>query len=124
MELGVFFENVIEYADKPIVFCDLDYRIVYMNRKAEEEYTATGARVAVGSSLRVCFDEESQSKIDMSVEWFKEGKANNKVFAFHKDEDNSDVYIKAVRDSEDRLIGFYNYIMPRSTETGKAYDLD
>ena len=124
MELAEYFRGMIEYGENPIVICDLDYRIIYLNRKAREEYSGKRNYELLGSSIRLCFDEEARSKIDMSVEWFKEDERNNKVFSYHDDENDSDVYIKALRDMDGKLIGFYNFIVSRKNETGKAYDLD
>ena len=78
----------------------------------------------VGSPLRLFFDLEAQSKIIMSVEWFKEDTENNRVFAFHDKEGNFDVYIRALRDDDGKLIGFYSYHEYRTPESGKEYDLD
>lgn len=124
MDLEKCFRAMIENSERPIVICDLDYRIVYANKCAVDQYGSKKNIDLVGSSLRVCFDEEAQSKIDMSVEWFKESEQNNKVFAFHDPDKNIDVYIKALRIDGGELVGFYNSIISRSSETGKAYDLD
>ena len=60
----------------------------------------------------------------MSVEWFKEDKKNNKVFALHDTRNNMDMYILAIRDSKNRLIGFYGRREDRTPDCGKEFDLD
>lgn len=124
MELYDYFKALLDRSEKPIVICDLDYRILYLNNKASEEYRFVKKGAHTGSSIRATMSEEIISKIDISVEWFKEDKNNNKVFCYHDKNDNSDIYIKALRDSEGELIGFYNLVLSRMTETGKPYDLD
>ena len=119
-----YFRFIIEAAEKPIVICNTDFRIIYVNEMAKKKYESKLSHKLAGTSVRIYFDEESQTKLDMSVEWFKEDVSNNKVFAFHDDTHNEDVYIKAARDAEGNLIGFYNYIESRKNETGKEYDLD
>ena len=60
----------------------------------------------------------------MTIAWFKESVNNNKVFAFYDEARNTDVYIKAARNEDGELIGFYNYEELRSRETGREYDMD
>lgn len=124
MELVDFFKGVIETSKSPIVICDMDYRIVYINSEAEAFFKRQNKNIKTGVSVRIYFNEETLSKIDMSVEWFKEDVNNNKVFSYHIDEGNQDVYIRAIRDDEKNLIGFFNYHEFRDPEIGKQYDVD
>lgn len=124
MELVDYFKGVIDTARSPIVICDLDYKIIYMNKSAVKIYQTRWKNDMYGTSIHCYFDEEAFSQLDMSVEWFKEDKNNNRVFAFHDDNDNQDVYIRAIRDQNGDLIGFFNYHEFRDPEKGKEYDLD
>ncbi len=124
MELIDYFKGIIDTAKSPIVVCNLDYRIIYMNKAAIESYQTKYHNEMTGTSVRRYFNEEALSKLDMSIEWFKEGLDNNKVFAFHDDNENKDVYIRAIRNADKELIGFFDYHEYRDPEQGKEYDLD
>ena len=60
----------------------------------------------------------------MCVEWFKEDKKNNKVFALHDKNNNMDMYILAIRNTNGELIGFYGRREDRTPDQGKMFDLD
>ena len=124
MELVDFFRGVIETSKSPIVICDMDYRIVYINSEADAFFKKQNKNITTGTSVRIYFNEETMSKINMSIEWFKEDINNNKVFSYHIDEGNQDVYIRAIRDDKKNLIGFFNYHEFRDPENGKQYDVD
>ena len=118
MELIDYFKGIIDASKSPIVVCNLDYRIIYMNKAAIESYQTKYRNEMTGTSMRRYFNE------DMSIEWFKEGLDNNQVFAFHDDNGNQDVYIRAIRNADKELIGFFDYHEYRDPEQGKEYDLD
>ena len=56
--------------------------------------------------------------------WFKEDRKNNKVFAFHDNTNNMDMYILAIRNTKGELIGFYGRREDRTPDQGKIFDLD
>jgi hypothetical protein len=122
LDMLEFFKGVIDSEDGPIVICNLDYRIVYVNVAADRYYAkANGLTSKLLASL---MDEETMSKVVMSVEWFKEDKDNNKVFALHDNCNNMDMYILAIRNSAGELIGFYGRREDRNPDSGKEFDLD
>lgn len=121
-ELFDFFKGIIDSEEGPIVICNMDYRIIYENPAAERYYAP--ASPLTGKLLEIYLDEEMMSKVVMSVEWFKEDKKNNKVFALHDKHNNMDMYILAVRNSKSELIGFYGRREDRNPDEGKMFDLD
>lgn len=121
MELSGFFRSFTESDPSPVVMIDLDYNIVYMNQCAINKYEQFGGNDMVGHSLLCYMDEETKTKINMVVEWFKESPDNNNIFAFHSEEDNKDVYICALRDTENRLIGCCSRHNYRNQETSQPY---
>ena len=48
---------------------------------------------------------------------------NNRVFTFRNDKENKDVYMIALRDDKQNLIGYYEKHEYRTAENGKLYDL-
>ena len=124
MELKDYFRYIIDAAERPLVLCNTDFRVIYTNKKAEELYEARLSHRLRGNSARALLSEEELTRVDAAVEWFKENPENNKVFVRHSVGDNTDVYIKAVRDDKGEVIGFYNYLDYRNAETGKEFDLN
>jgi homoserine kinase len=108
MELYNYFRSFIETEEEPVVICDLDYNIIYINSASAAANANIGGYDIVGKSLNLYMDFETQSKINMVVEWFKESKDNNRVFAIKFNATSTDTYISALRDEKGDLIGFCN----------------
>ena len=119
-DISSFFKSYVETEEVPVVMCDLDYRIIYANRSALEEFGKYD--LTVGRSLRLYMDEESLSKINVVVEWFKESTDNNRIFVGRIEEENTDLYITAVRDENNDLIGFCNKRKNRNADKCEPYD--
>ena len=123
MDASYYVERLIDTKPTPVVICDLEYRIVFMNTCAKQRYKKSNGEDIVGKKLHSFVDIETLSKIDMVVEWFKESKENNKVF-FQHTESNTDVYIIAIRDLDGELIGFTDIFEERDPDSGETFDLD
>ena len=119
MELNGFFKSVLEQDAAPVVICDLQHTIVYMNPAAKVRYK----KDLTGESLADCHNADSNEKIRRVLEWFKADKTHNKVYTFRNDKENKDVYMIALRDDSGTLIGYYEKHEYRSNETMKKYDL-
>ena len=124
MEFNKFFKSVLESDSAPIVICDLDHIIVYMNPAAKARYQKPDQNRGelTGTSIFDCHNAESCEKIRRVVEWFKADKSHNKVYTFRNDNEQKDVYMIALRDGEE-LIGYYEKHEFRTNETMKKYDL-
>ena len=60
-------ELLKSYADTeefPLVICDKDYKIKYLNPEAEKTYEKYGGKDLVGRSLNVFMHEEARSKAE------------------------------------------------------------
>lgn len=123
MELTAFFKSVIDQDRAPVVLCDVEHTIVYMNPAAIARYAARGGTDLVGRNLRDCHSPQSNQRIDSVVDWFREDKSHNLVFAYRKEKENSDVYMVALRDEDGTLIGYYEKHESRTNETMNQYDL-
>lgn len=117
------FKCYLDNDDTPIVICDLDYRIIYVNPCAARRYKDYGGNDIVGRSLSVFMNEEAASKVDAVVEWFKESPSNNNIFARYYEKDNEDVYMSAIRDQNGQLLGFCSRHKLRTREKGPAYNI-
>ena len=122
MELSVFFKSVIDRDRAPIVLCDLDHTIIYMNPAAVCKYAKRGGEKLIGQSLLACHNQHSRELIEKTVAWFRENPEHNIIYEFHNEKDNRDVYTVALRDANGTLIGYYEKHEYRKPETEKPFD--
>ena len=122
MDMTEFFKGIVDTEEDPIVICDLDYKIIYVNPSAIEYYKKAGEMT--GKHLHTFLDEEMMSKVTMTLEWFKEDEKNNHVFALHDDVNNHDMYMLAIRNAKKKLIGVYGRVESRNPDTSKVFDID
>ena len=120
----------IVYPDGSDHLADIDWETIsfeeFYRRLDKKEAFKTGIpnQYAITTRVEEYFKQGKDTRVDAAVEWFKESPENNKVFVRHSVGDNTDVYIKAVRDDKGEVIGFYNYLDYRNAETGKEFDLN
>lgn len=116
------FKALCEVDRAPVVICDMEHTIIYMNPSAEEEYKNDGGKKLIGSNLLNCHSPYAKERILQVVEWFKKGKDNNIIFTFHSDKENKDIYMVALRNEKKELIGYYEKHESRNLETMTRYD--
>ena len=120
--MNAFFKSVIDQDRAPVLICDLNHVIVYMNPVAEKNYEKWGGADLVGKSLMDCHNEKSREAIEKVVEWFKESVENNIIYTFYNEKQNKDVYMVALRDDTGELIGYYEKHEYRNREMMERYD--
>lgn len=113
-----FFRSILEQDKAPIVVCDTQSTVVYMNPAAIARYR----RDLTGRSVKDCHPAEANQKIDRVLSWFAESRDHNMVYTYRNDEENKDVYMVALRDGDGVLIGYYEKHEYRNRETAKLYD--
>lgn len=119
---AAFFKSIIDQERCPVVICDMQHEIIYMNPAAVRHYETRGGERLIGQSILACHSAESGEKIRRVVEWFAESPEHNLVYTFHNEKQSKDVYMVALRD-EGELIGYYEKHEFRTPETMKLYDL-
>ncbi len=124
MKLSTFFKSVIDSDNAPVVICNTEHMIVYINPSAAEKYSKWGGYDLIGKSLLDCHNNESNKRIIQIVEWFGTTSDNNKVFTFYNEKENKDVYMIALRDGNGVLIGYYEKHEYRNHEDSQLYKLD
>lgn len=124
MDKYLLFKSVLEQDRAPIVICDLSHTIVYMNPAAAKNYEKFGGERILGQSIFDCHNEKSCEMISKVVEWFKKDKNNNIVYTFKNVKLNKDVYMVALRDEDENLIGYYEKHEFRTNETMEKYNID
>ncbi len=115
--LEKYFKSIVEQDTAAVVICDLDCKIIYMNKAAVSRYHGD----LTGKSLKDCHGADSNKKIDAVTDWFKADKEHNIIFTYHNPKENKDVYMVALRDG-DELIGFYEKHEYRTPEAEKPYN--
>jgi len=100
------FEHLMDSLKDPFVFVDIQHVIQYMNRTAVDHYK--GKPADVGRSIFDCHNEKSKQSILDIFESFQNGE-NEKMIT-----DNSQhrIFMRAVRDQEGKLIGYYERYEP------------
>ena len=68
MELSNFFKSVIDSDPAPVVICNTEHEIIYMNPTAVERYAKKGGAKLIGRSLLDCHNTESNQKIKAVLE--------------------------------------------------------
>jgi DUF438 domain-containing protein len=96
----------------PFLFADLDHIIRYMNTAAKNHYEKGEA--LLGSSVLDCHNAESQR---IMLEIFAEMK-NGLEERLITDNAKHRIYMRAVRDSEGRLLGYYERYEPPRISAG------
>lgn len=123
MDLTALFKSVLEQDRSPVVLCDLQHTVVYMNPAAVARYAKSGGAGLVGGSLLGCHSAAANARIEQVVAWFAADKSHNLVYTFRNEGENKDVYMVALRDGDGRLIGYYEKHEYRGPETMGLYDL-
>ena len=121
--LNQMMKSVLEQDRAAIVLCDMNHIIVYMNPAAIRNYEKWGGEALVGKSLMKCHNQDSCEKIGKIVAWFSQSEKNNMIYIDRNEKENKDVYMVALRDSDKRLIGYYEKHEFRDPETMEKYDL-
>ncbi len=116
-----FYKSVLELDRAPIVLCNLEHTIIYMNPAAIAHYAGDGGAELIGSNVLMCHPEYAKQALLRVYEWFKASPKNNMVLTFHSEKSNKDIYMVALRDG-DELIGYYEKHESREAEKAKRYD--
>ena len=121
MDLSNYFKSIIDQDQCSVVICSLEHEIIYMNPAAVERYGKRGGAGIVGQSIFACHNRQSEELIRQVVDWFAESTAHNRIYTFHNEKENRDVYMIALRDEAGTLIGYYEKHECRNAETEAMY---
>lgn len=124
MSLEKFFKAIIDSDSASVVICDKDHTIVYMNPAACKSYEKYGGEDLVSKSILDCHNEHSAAAIKTVAAAFEKNPKLNRVFTFHNEKQNKDVYMIALRDETGELLGYYEKHEYRNQETCERYKLD
>lgn len=122
MELSQFLKSVLDADTAPVVICNLQHDIVYMNPSSIERYAYRGGAELIGKSIFECHNEKANEMIKRVVAWFEESDEHNIIHTFKNKKENKDVYMVALRDDDKNLIGYYEKHEYRNAEAAEFYD--
>jgi PAS domain-containing protein len=116
---------MIEQDGCAVVICNLNHEIIYMNPAAVKQYGKWGGEKLMGKCLLDCHRPQSGEKIRQVVDWFAKSRENNRVYTFHNEKQNKDVYMIALREENGELIGYYEKHEYRNREDQLiVYDIE
>lgn len=124
MELTQFFKSLLDEDKSPVVICDLEHTVIYMNPAACERYSKQGGAGLLGKSLMNCHPPKVCEMIEKVIDWFGLSKENNRIYTYRNDKENKDVYMIALRDEQGNLIGYYEKHEYRDRETKGLYQFE
>ena len=81
LNLTDFFKGIVDSEEGPIIICDMDYKIIYVNPSAVTYYKSGPKHL--GKHLEVFMNEDMMSMVRISAQWLKESGSNNRVFTLH-----------------------------------------
>ena len=113
------FKSILDQDKAPIVVCDMESTVLYMNPSAITRYKMD----LTGRNVKSCHPAAACEKIDKVLQWFRKDRNNNIVYTFRNNEENKDVYMVALRDDSGNLIGYYEKHEYRNRETMSLYDI-
>lgn len=122
--LTPFFHSILTQDTASIVICDLAHTIIYMNPAACANYKKYGGQSLIGKSLLTCHNDQSCEAIKKVVAWFSGSTEHNRVHTFYNEKQNKDVYMIALRDENENLIGYYEKHEFRTKDETPFYKMD
>lgn len=122
VDLAKYFKSIVEQDRCAVVICNMEHEIIYMNQAAVSRYAKQGGAELVGKSLLDCHNAQSGEQIKKVVSWFQESREHNRIYTFHNEKENKDVYMVALRDESGILIGYYEKHEYRNVEKEKQYN--
>ena len=107
MKLDDAFRSIVEDLDEEICLADTDHVIRYMNRESIKRYAHRGGESLIGKSLFGCHNDNSRKLIQKYTDMMTEDKNLHEINMGYNSKHDETNYMIAVRDSDGRLIGYY-----------------
>jgi len=105
-DANVSLDHLLDSLKDPFVFCDTSHVIRYMNRAAVERYA--GKPAEIGRSIFDCHNDESNLQIAQVADTLALGEDEVLI----TDDERHRIYMRAVRDAEGTLLGYYERYEP------------
>lgn len=118
MDLQIF-KSIVDTDPTIVILCDLQDKIIYMNPTAQNNYQD---RLHVGDNLLNCHNAHTKEIIHQVVAWFLADKEHNIIHTFFNPKQNKDVYMVALRDAQENVIGYYERHAFRTKDETPFYE--
>ncbi|MCE5323194.1 PAS domain-containing protein [bacterium] len=99
-------QAILDSMKDPVVYVDCDHIVRYMNKPAVANYAKWGN--IIGKSIFDCHNACSQEVIREVYSAFEQGEDERMI----SDNEKHRVYMRAVRDDNGKLIGYYERYEP------------
>lgn len=116
-----YLKSILDTDRCAVVVCNLQHEIIYMNPAAVKRYGKWGGAELLGRNLLDCHSPASKKQIEKVLSWFRESETHNIIYTFYNEKENKDVYMVALRDADNTLIGYYEKHEYRNRETDSLY---
>jgi DUF438 domain-containing protein len=104
---------ILDSLKGPLLFADTEHIVRYMNRAAISHYSR--GESLLGSSLLDCHNEQSQRMMIDILRAMHAGEDERLI----KDDEESRIFMRVVRDPNGRVLGYYErYEPPSSSNEG------
>ena len=104
---------ILDSLKDPVLFCDTNHMMRYMNKAAAAHYDE--GRSLIGRSVMECHNERSREMIVETYAMFESG-ADERLIS---DTDKNRIYMRAVRNPEGKLVGYYERYEPPRPAAGR-----
>lgn len=98
--------DLLDSMKAPMLFADTDHIVRYLNRAAAEYYDR--GEQLLGTNLLECHNSESQAQMKEILVAMQQGEDERLI----TDNSKHRIYMRAVRDREGRLLGYYERYEP------------
>jgi len=102
---------ILDSLKEPVLFADTGHMTRYMNKAAIAHYT--GGESLIGRSLLECHNEESQRTMIEILAVMQNGGIEEQLIT---DDEEHRIYMRAVRDEDGRVLGYYERYEPPGQE--------
>ena len=101
-----FFRNLLNSFKNPVLFADTGHIVRYANKAATKFYP--DGNKLIGRSLFACHNQHSQQQMSDILQQMQQGVAEVLI----TDNQKRRIYMRAVRNAEGQLIGYYERFEP------------
>lgn len=106
IEESKLLKYIVDSINHPVVFVDTNHVIRYLNKSAENEYYGRRKlKTLIGRPLFSCHPPYAIPTIENAFEKLKNGE--NEIYLYFDKKKENDLYLVAVRDENETLIGYY-----------------
>lgn len=85
-------------------------------------YAKYGGEKLLGQNLLDCHNPHSVEMINKVICWFEQDITHNIIYTSRNEKQNKEIYMVALRDEDNKLIGYYEKHEYRDLESAQMYD--